>query len=118
MSLLSLLYLFLAVFFFFLYDYIQISARKKVTFDLNVKTKEEPSTNEVATALLGNNEEKENEKQEERSKESKSFPGLIASSILSSPSNHRYQNCEDCDQEHEDDDDEVGNVHSLVQEES
>jgi hypothetical protein len=69
--------------------------------------------------LLGNNEEKENEKQEERSKVSKSFSDLIASSMLSSPPNQRYQNCEECDQEHEDDDDdEVGNVHSLVQEES
>ncbi|XP_059438001.1 uncharacterized protein LOC132170878 [Corylus avellana] len=91
-------------------------ARKKVCFDLNVKNYEEPSTNEVATTLLGNNEEKENEKQEETSKESKPFSGLIASSILSSPPKHRCQNCADCDLDN--DDDEVGDVHSPVQEES
>jgi hypothetical protein len=67
--------------------------------------------------LLGNNAEKENEKQAETSKESKPFSGLIASSILSSPPNHRCQNCADGELDN-DDDDEVGDVHSPVQEES
>ncbi|KAK7821537.1 protein jason, partial [Quercus suber] len=76
--------------------------RKKVTFDLNVKTCEKLCTKEVINTLIESNEKKEREKKEEKAVESKSFSDLIASDKLSYPTNHRYQNCPDCEDEYED----------------
>uniref|UniRef100_A0A2N9EHF8 Uncharacterized protein n=1 Tax=Fagus sylvatica TaxID=28930 RepID=A0A2N9EHF8_FAGSY len=82
--------------------------RKKVTFDLNVKTNEKQCTKEVINTLVESNETKESEKKEEKAKESKSFSDLIREESseslfsLSYPTNHRYQNCADCEDEFED----------------
>lgn len=76
---------------------------------------------------MDDSKEKENDKQEERAKESNLLAVVIASSIFFFPSNSRDQNCADCDEEYEnrdlvagdlEDNDEVGNHHSDVQEES
>ncbi|KAF9624250.1 hypothetical protein IFM89_009049 [Coptis chinensis] len=67
--------------------------RKKVTFDLNVKTYEETSTHEIRD--YESEEEKESEdKKEERDESS------IISVVGSFPSNHRYQNCSNSDDEY------------------
>ncbi|KAL0005426.1 hypothetical protein SO802_012987 [Lithocarpus litseifolius] len=103
--------------------------RKKVTFDLNVKTCEKLCTKEVINTLIESNEKKERAKKEEKAVESKSFSDLIASDKLSYPTNHRYQNCPDCEAEYEDidlvesdfaddEEDEGGDNQTSVQEES
>ncbi|XP_050275265.1 uncharacterized protein LOC126717537 [Quercus robur] len=103
--------------------------RKKVTFDLNVKTCEKLCTKEVINTLIESNEKKEREKKEEKAVESKSFSDLIASDKLSYPTNHMYQNCPDCEDEYEDidlvesdfaddEEDEGGDNQTSVQEES
>ncbi|KAM4108777.1 hypothetical protein ACJW30_03G071900 [Castanea mollissima] len=101
--------------------------RKKVTFDLNVKTCEKLCTKEVINTLVESNEKKEGEKKEEKAAElkSKSFSDLIAANILSYPTNYRYQNCPDCEDEDlvksdfaDDEKDEGGDNQTSVQEES
>lgn len=111
------------------------SPRKKVTFDLNVKTNEKQCTKEVINTLVESNEKKESEKKEEKANESKSFLDLIREESseslfsLSYPTNHRYENCADCEDEFEDIDlvesefaDDEGDVggdnQTFVQEES
>ncbi|XP_044502530.1 uncharacterized protein LOC123223432 [Mangifera indica] len=85
-------------------------SRKKVTFDSNVKTYE-PVFSEVTSNLPEISEVREVKKKKEeedflvRSKQSQSFSeaSSITSSSGSYPSNYRYQNCRDS----EDEDDEL-----------
>ena len=75
--------------------------------------------------MIESNEKKEREKKEEKAVESKSFSDLIATDVLSYPTNHRYQNCPDCEDEDlvesdfaDDEEDEGGDNQTSVQEES
>ncbi|XP_042491746.1 protein JASON-like [Macadamia integrifolia] len=101
-------------------EQLSLSARKKVTFDLNVKTYEHVPEPEAANHTSENEEEKERGKEEEKSAKtceslSVSEDDSVTSSLGSYPPNHRYQNCRDSDDEDggiddgsdlEDDDDE------------
>ncbi|KAK9726427.1 hypothetical protein RND81_05G214300 [Saponaria officinalis] len=79
-----------------------IGARKRVTFDSNVKEYEHVSCNEASETT------EEDEKEADFTKPGKSSctseSGSTLSSLGSFPPNHRYQNCRDSD----DDDDELG----------
>ena len=77
--------------------------------------------------MVESNEKKEGEKKEEKAAESKSksFSDLIATDVLSYPTNHRYQNCPDCEDEDlvesdfaDDEEDDGGDNQTSVQEES
>lgn len=97
-------------------------ARKKVTFDSNVKTYEHVfPEEEVADNLPEDSEEGKKEKEESSVKSNLSQSSSEASSITSSgsyPTNHRYQNCRESDDEEEleyedsdlDDEDEEGEL--------
>lgn len=97
-------------------------ARKKVTFDSNVKTYEHVfPEEEVADNLPEDSEEGKKEKEESSVKSNLSQSSSEASSITSSgsyPANHRYQNCRESDDEEEldyvdsdlDDEDEDGEL--------
>ncbi|GAV85727.1 hypothetical protein CFOL_v3_29161 [Cephalotus follicularis] len=81
------------------------TSRKKVTFDSNVKTYEHVFPHEGADFLAKNEEGSEEEKGAEGNlaKSSRSHSSSEESSITSSsgtyPTNHRYQNCRDSDDE-------------------
>ncbi|KAF6156249.1 hypothetical protein GIB67_030252 [Kingdonia uniflora] len=79
---------------------LSLSIRKKVTFDLNVKTYEEDNSIQE--------ENPEDDEEEEKDK-------LIPSSVGSFPLNHRYQNCVTSD---DDDDDDDGCEEGIESEES
>ncbi|KAK6915325.1 hypothetical protein RJ641_020442 [Dillenia turbinata] len=65
--------------------------KKKVTFDLNVKTYDVYSSQEDAKILIENNEEKEREiTEQEEQKESKTPSDAIT---ILYPENHRYHDC-------------------------
>ncbi|CAB4291435.1 unnamed protein product [Prunus armeniaca] len=86
-------------------EQLSLNARKKVTFDSNVKTYEHVSSNETSDPLL---DTEESGKKEERKilenpcqSKSSSDDSSITSSSGSYPPNHRYQNCRDSDDEDE-----------------
>ncbi|XP_010262419.1 PREDICTED: histone H3.v1 [Nelumbo nucifera] len=77
--------------------------RKRVTFDLNVKTYEGVSTHEPTNYSAESDEEKERGKGEETGENKQSFSlsedDSITSSTVSFPPNHRYGNCRNSDDE-------------------
>ncbi|GKU86239.1 hypothetical protein SLEP1_g788 [Rubroshorea leprosula] len=79
------------------------NARKKVTFDTNVKTYEHVLLDEVTDFPKQKEEDKKKEKAEILTKSSQSECSSEHSSITSSsssyPPNHRYQNCRESDDE-------------------
>ncbi|GMN49036.1 hypothetical protein TIFTF001_018202 [Ficus carica] len=83
-----------------------LSPRKKVTFDSNVRTYEHVSTYEESELLPESEDvEKNKEKEEDLAKlslsKSPSDDSSVTSSLGSYPPNHRYQNCRDSDDEDE-----------------
>ncbi|KAK6911314.1 hypothetical protein RJ641_023407 [Dillenia turbinata] len=91
--------------------------KKKVTFDLNVKTYDVYSSQEDAKILVEKNEEKGRENTEQDQKESKSLSDSIT---ISYPENHRYRGClggdvdgEFFDSEENDLDDKEGETEEL-----
>ncbi|XP_042516558.1 rRNA biogenesis protein rrp36-like [Macadamia integrifolia] len=86
---------------------LSFSTRKKVTFDLNVKTYENVAAPQTSSnCSWENDEDKERGKEEEkRAKASQSLSASeddsVTSSLGSYPPNHRYQNCRDSDDEDE-----------------
>ncbi|KAK9291461.1 hypothetical protein L1049_019409 [Liquidambar formosana] len=108
-------------------EQVSCNSKKKVTFDLNVTTYEDLSTQEVTNDLVESNLVTKSGKKEETQKESEPLLDSITSGILSYPPNHRYQNCMNSDDEYEDleleesdlyDDDDDDDDDILVQEES
>ncbi|KAK9087801.1 hypothetical protein Syun_030195 [Stephania yunnanensis] len=88
-------------------EQLSFGARKKVTFDLNIKAYEEVSKQEIEEIAVGG-EAKEREKKEEGASEAKrsqspanSADDSATSSMGSYPSNHRYQNCSNNDDEYD-----------------
>ncbi|XP_073000756.1 uncharacterized protein [Typha latifolia] len=76
------------------------SCKKKVTFDLNVKTYEPVLADDEEYLSEGNEEDeatKEDEMQEEQEEVGKSTPKSGAY-----PSNYRYQNCQNCESDESD----------------
>ncbi|KAA8534685.1 hypothetical protein F0562_032202 [Nyssa sinensis] len=100
--------------------------RKKVTFDLNVKTYEELPSQQIANCLVPSEKEKERVNNEETKNESQILSSWSVSSILPYPPNHRYHNCttsndeceDDMDLEESDSDGDGDDDQALVQEES
>ncbi|XP_043690602.1 protein JASON-like [Telopea speciosissima] len=85
-------------------EQLSFSARKKVTFDLNVQTYEHVPAPEATNYSSENDEEKERGKEEEKTAKtteslSVSEDDSVTSSLGSYPPNHRYQNCRDSDDE-------------------
>lgn len=84
---------------------LSLSPRKKVTFNSSVTTYEHVSVEESTEFPAENEDErrKREEKEENLAKptqsQSSSEDGSITSSSGSYPSNHRYQNCRDSDDE-------------------
>lgn len=74
---------------------VNLTERKKVTFDLNVKIYEELPTEEQEE-LNGDSGENNEEK---KGSETQSPEDSSSSSLFSYPPNHRYQNCRDSDDE-------------------
>ncbi|XP_058101487.1 uncharacterized protein LOC131245799 [Magnolia sinica] len=90
---------------------LSFNSRKKVTFDLNVKTYEEVSAHDLPKYSSENEEEKERvkeEKKEEKASQpiSTSDDNSTISSTGSFPSNHRYQNCVCSDDENDEEEEE------------
>lgn len=89
-------------------EQLSFSTRKKVTFDSNIRTYEHDSTDEASSDILPDGEEtgKKEKKEEVLEKlslsKSSSEDSSITTSLGSFPSNHRYQNCRDSDDENED----------------
>ncbi|KMT13363.1 hypothetical protein BVRB_4g083990 [Beta vulgaris subsp. vulgaris] len=74
------------------------SERKKVRFDLNVKFYEDiPTFEEEVTGKLEENNEEEREKKAQNKTQYNSDSS--SSSLFSFPTNHRYRNCRDSDDE-------------------
>ncbi|KAL0553964.1 hypothetical protein IC582_007868 [Cucumis melo] len=91
-------------------EQLNVSTRKRVTFDSNVKTYEledveaEAEAGAEGDAFLGkdgNKEEKDLAEIPQSQCKSYSGEGSTVSSISSYPPNHRYQNCRDSDDEDE-----------------
>ncbi|XP_043705549.1 probable serine/threonine-protein kinase fhkB [Telopea speciosissima] len=86
-------------------EQLSFSTRKKVTFDLNVKTYENISAPETTNYSWENDEEIERCKQEEKRAKLSLLPASeddsVTSSLGSYPPNHRYQNCWDSNDEEE-----------------
>lgn len=88
-------------------EQLSLSARKKVTFDSKITTYEPVSVYESTDSLPETKKSGEEEREEEGSlaKSSKSNSssegGSVVSSVGSYPTNHRYQNCRDSDDEAE-----------------
>uniref|UniRef100_A0A7C9A3K3 Uncharacterized protein n=1 Tax=Opuntia streptacantha TaxID=393608 RepID=A0A7C9A3K3_OPUST len=76
-----------------------VSERKKVTFDLNVKVYEELPTEEEEGTVNGDSGEINEEQRKEEAKKEESASDSSSSSLFSYPPNHRYQNCRDSDDE-------------------
>ncbi|VFQ86268.1 unnamed protein product [Cuscuta campestris] len=86
---------------------VNLSTRKRVTFDENITTYEHISVKESTESLPEKPVEAENEKQEEKPNRSSSSTegGYAIPSAETYPSNYRYQNCRDSDEEEEEEDD-------------
>ncbi|XP_024025180.1 uncharacterized protein LOC21407230 [Morus notabilis] len=84
-------------------EQVSCAAKKRVTFDLNVKSYEELSAKEVACDLVDGKEEKRSGNEEEAPKEIEPILDTIALSKVAcfTPSN-RYQNCRKSTDESED----------------
>lgn len=88
-------------------EQLNLSARKKVTFDSKITTYIPVSIYESTDSLPETKKSGEEEREEERclAKSSKSISsseeGSVISSVGSYPTNHRYQNCRDSDDEAE-----------------
>ncbi|KAJ4956953.1 hypothetical protein NE237_013736 [Protea cynaroides] len=88
-------------------EQLSLSARKKVTFDLNVKTYEHVPAPEFTNYSSENDEEKERGKKEEKTANTSQSllvseeDHYVTSNLGSFPPNHRYQNCRDGDDEDE-----------------
>ena len=84
-------------------EQLSVSSRKKVTFDSNVRTYEAVLPDEVADFKKGEEEEEESGKEEALAKPSQSKSSSSEDSSVTStgsyPSNHRYQNCRESDDE-------------------
>ncbi|KAK9146195.1 hypothetical protein Sjap_006098 [Stephania japonica] len=88
-------------------EQLSFGARRKVTFDLNIKAYEEVSKQEIGEIGVSG-EAKEREKKEKGALDAKrshspanSADDLATSSMGSYPSNHRYQNCSNSDDEYD-----------------
>lgn len=84
-----------------------LSSRKKVTFDSNVKTYEHIPVNDSTESLLEKKEKEEifpevTQSQSQSQSRSNSEDDSVTSSVGSYPPNHRYQNCQESDDEVED----------------
>uniref|UniRef100_A0A6N2M7L9 Uncharacterized protein n=1 Tax=Salix viminalis TaxID=40686 RepID=A0A6N2M7L9_SALVM len=97
--------------------------KKKLTFNLNVKTYEALSTDEeVINNVVENkerereseNKEEEEEEEEEPSNANKSVPNVAASNVGCYPQNNRYLNCVD-EEDYEDLDLEGSDLNDIVQ---
>ncbi|XP_021738042.1 DNA polymerase alpha catalytic subunit-like [Chenopodium quinoa] len=80
------------------------SERKKVTFDLNVKIYEDLRTEEELDVGFEGNEEEEKDERVEIKEEKSGFRSQCSSdssssSLFSFPTDHRYRNCRDSDDE-------------------
>lgn len=88
-------------------EQLSLSARKKVTFDAKVTTYEPVSIYESTDSLHETKKSGEDEREEEgclaksSKSNSSSEEGSVISSVGSYPTNHRYQNCRDSDDEAE-----------------
>ncbi|KAF8388266.1 hypothetical protein HHK36_026932 [Tetracentron sinense] len=87
-------------------EQLSFSTRKKVTFNLNVKTCKEVSGHEITDQFAEGDEKKEMGNNEEKTAKASHSPLLseddsITSSMGSYPSNYRYQNCRNSDDEDE-----------------
>ncbi|XP_057534606.1 uncharacterized protein LOC130812964 isoform X2 [Amaranthus tricolor] len=85
--------------------------RKKVTFDSNVKEHEHVPYNDTQDVMQESGKGVDKEVVEYGTKSIKScnfWEGSSVSSLVSFPSNHRYQNCRESDDEDEDEDEELG----------
>ncbi|CAL5207063.1 unnamed protein product [Lathyrus oleraceus] len=93
---------------------LSVGLKKKVTFDSNVKTYESVLPEKDAEGVLPEKDAEEGGKEESSAKatQSKSFSSEDSSvtSTGSYPSNHRYQNCRDSDEEDEEIDDWVDDL--------
>ncbi|KAJ4968912.1 hypothetical protein NE237_015613 [Protea cynaroides] len=96
-------------------EQLSFSSRKKVTFDLNVKTYENVSAPDTTNYSWEKDEEEEKGKEEEKREKSShsisaSDDDSVTSSLGSYPPNHRYQNCRDSDDEDEEIDSSEGDL--------
>ncbi|KAJ7972610.1 Protein JASON [Quillaja saponaria] len=83
-------------------EQLNLSTKKKVTFDSNVKTYEHVCSEEVTDFPQGSVEGKKKEEDSVKSSHSKSSEeDSSVTSTGSYPPNHRYQNCRDSDDEYE-----------------
>ncbi|KAJ4826965.1 hypothetical protein Tsubulata_008831 [Turnera subulata] len=77
-------------------EQLSFNVKKKVTFDLDVKTDKAASTTtevEVVDRVVENNETKECEDKEGLSNQSEPISRTVALHVESNPPNHRYQDC-------------------------
>ncbi|GAB4836103.1 hypothetical protein Ancab_001020 [Ancistrocladus abbreviatus] len=82
---------------------LNVSGRKKVTFDLNVKVYEELPQEKFTVDLEERNEEREEaeKKEQETTNDSHFQSDSSSSSLISYPPNYRYQNSRDSDDEYD-----------------
>nr|GMD64140.1 protein JASON [Ipomoea batatas] len=80
---------------------LSLSARKRVTFDENVRTYEHVSVYESTETLPEKTDMSEKEKEKPIHSSSSTEDGSVISSVGSYPCNHRYQNCKESDDEGE-----------------
>uniref|UniRef100_A0A6N2MJS5 Uncharacterized protein n=1 Tax=Salix viminalis TaxID=40686 RepID=A0A6N2MJS5_SALVM len=104
-------------------EQLSCNEKKKLTFNLNVKTYEALSTDEeVINNVVENkerereseNKEEEEEEEEEPSNANKSVPNVAASNVGCYPQNNRYLNCVD-EEDYEDLDLEGSDLNDIVQ---
>ncbi|CAN0885749.1 Protein JASON [Linum grandiflorum] len=73
--------------------------RKRVTFDSNVRTYEPVSVKESTEFLRQEEDEQKEDNRKQEQSDASSEASSVTSSSTSYPSNHRYQNCRDSDDE-------------------